>query len=457
MNLLNNPNRGRAPRPTYNSVPAPSTEWRISMEQILAETPRLLNKSAGKKTCCIFRVPQSLVEINEKAYQPHVVSIGPYHHGRENLKMIEQHKGRFLGSLVSRSRVGLDEYYKAIASREGEIRDCYSETINYDSNDFIKMLVLDGCFIIELFCKVGKSPTPDSDDPLFNMAWLFSFVMRDLLRLENQIPYFVLEAFYDLATGNQNLPSLSKLALEFFNYAVQRPIEVLEKYYNIQGVHLLDLFRRSFIPTKHREVSRKPSPLLQLIPSAKKLHVAGVKFKARDKSSSLLEIDFHNGLLRIPTMTIDDFTSSVFLNWVAFEQCYNHCSKHITTYATFMGCLINTAGDAGLLCDQKIIENYFGTDEAVTSFFTNVGKDVVFDIQHCYMSKMFEDINEYYRNNWKVQWAGFKHKYFDTPWSFLSALAAVLLLLLTLIQSLFSVLAYVKPPGQGPSPSPSPN
>ncbi|KAJ0076595.1 hypothetical protein Patl1_35281 [Pistacia atlantica] len=47
-------------------------------------------------------VPQSLVEINEKAYQPRIVSIGPYHNGLEHLKIIEEHKWRFLGSLLER-------------------------------------------------------------------------------------------------------------------------------------------------------------------------------------------------------------------------------------------------------------------------------------------------------------------------------------------------------------------
>jgi len=31
--------------------------------------------------CSIFRVPKRLRELNEKAYTPHVISIGPLHHG----------------------------------------------------------------------------------------------------------------------------------------------------------------------------------------------------------------------------------------------------------------------------------------------------------------------------------------------------------------------------------------
>ncbi|XWS73952.1 hypothetical protein CRYUN_Cryun02cG0173700 [Craigia yunnanensis] len=84
-------------------------------------------------------------------------------------------------------------------------------------------------------------------------------------------------------------------------------------------------------------------------------------------------------------------------------------SNNIATYATFMGCLINASSDAGFLCDHKIIENYFGTDEEIACFFISVRKDVVFDLEKSYLSKLFEDEKKYYRNDWLVRWAGLKH------------------------------------------------
>ncbi|KAH7561192.1 hypothetical protein JRO89_XS10G0188700 [Xanthoceras sorbifolium] len=425
-------------------------DWIALVQQKMDTSPKMLSRSAGEESCCIFRVPQSLVEINEKAYQPHIVSMGPYHHGKQHLEMIQEHKWRYLGSLLARTRshgVSFKDLFVAIEPLEKSIRECYSETITFDSRQLIEMMVLDGCFVIELFCMVGSLVPRDVDDPIFSMAWIFPFLTRDLLRLENQIPYFVLETLFELtilSSRRQTPTTLAKLALHFFNYMVQRDAKTLEQYYSLKGKHLLGLFRESFIPPS-QETTRESSPLLQLIPSAKKLHLAGIEFKPR-RTNSFLDIKFGNGVLEIPPLTIDDFTSSVFLNIVAFEQCYRHCTKHVTTYATLMGCLINTPGDAGFLSDHKIIENYFGTDEEVARFFNNVGKDVAFDIHRNYLSELFQNVNEHYRNNWHVRWASFKHTYFDTPWSFMSALAALILLLLTMIQSLFAVYAYVYPP-----------
>jgi|UniRef100_A0A2N9FL92 hypothetical protein len=433
------------------------SNWSTLIEKKRKQKPRLLKISAGNSSCCIFRVPQSLVEINEKAYQPHIVSIGPYHHGKEHLEMIQEHKWRFLDSLIGRTEsvgVGVNDYFKAIASKEERIRECYSETTEVNSNEFVEMMVLDGCFIIEILCIVGNIVPHDPKDPFFNMSWVFPFLMRDLLRLENQIPFFVLQTLFDLSMTclDKKVPPLAQLALESLDYVIERPADkVLKRYSNIEPVHLLDLFRLSFILSP-QDLNEKNDLCLEMkdsfpktIPSAMKLHVAGIIIKAR-KSDSLLDIKFDNGVLEIPLLAIDDSISSFFLNCVAFEQCYSNCSKHITSYVTFMSCLINKPSDVGFLSDQNIMENDLGTDKEVVRFFSNISKDVAFDFQQSYLSKLFENVNEHCRNQWHVRWADFKYTYFNTPWSFISALAATMLLLLTMIQAYFVIYAYVRPP-----------
>ncbi|KAH7843071.1 hypothetical protein Vadar_012350 [Vaccinium darrowii] len=431
------------------------------MEKKIKETPKLLNQTAGKESCCIFRVPRTLLEINEKAYRPQILSIGPYHHGKPHLKMIEEHKWKFLGELLARTppcRGSLDWYLTIVAPMEKRIRECYSEFIHGSSFDLIQMMVLDGLFIIELISKVGRAAPSDPDDPIFNMAWIPPFLCRDLLQLENQIPFFVLQTLFENTTatrfgdGNQ---SLAELILGFFSYTFERPDEGLKRCGNLEGKHLLDLFRMSFIPPPPPQEKTKKAnycfawrkgkndiPLPQLIPCAKKLDAAGIKFKAKKDEMSFLEIRFCNGVLEIPQISIDDAIASFFLNSIAFEQCYSHCSKHMTDYATLMGCLVNNPPDAEFLCDREVIENNFGNDKELVHFFNNLGKEVAFDIDNSYLSKVFMDVNAYSRNGWHVQWAGFKRKYFDTPWSFTSALAALLILLLTMVQAFFAVYPY---------------
>ncbi|KAK6936171.1 Protein of unknown function DUF247, plant [Dillenia turbinata] len=177
-----------------NSAEDVERVWLISMENGTKQISNLLKTSAAKISCSIFRVPPNLFENFEKFYRPKIVSIGPHHHGKDNFEMTEEHKWRFLGSFLARSQrngAGLDKYFKATASIEGKIRDCYSETIDFNSHDFIKV-VLYGCFIIELSCKVetvfytvdllcsyaGPSQDRKSDSFFFVLETIYSFLYR---------------------------------------------------------------------------------------------------------------------------------------------------------------------------------------------------------------------------------------------------------------------------------------
>ncbi|OMO82092.1 hypothetical protein CCACVL1_12079 [Corchorus capsularis] len=421
-----------------------------SIHQKLSEPPRLLSMAAGKSSCCIFRVPDSLVDINGKAYHPRIVSIGPYHHGKSQLRMIEEHKWRYLGLLLKRMKqnkgLGLEDLLKAVQPLESKARECYSETISFSSDEFLEMMVLDCCFIIELFRKVGNLIPFEPDDPIISMLWILPFFYRDFLRLENQIPFFLLQCLFDLTKmpGDKSIPSLSTLALEFFNNAMLRPDDVISKFYSLKGQHLLDLVRSSFLPFDQiREPGEVPSPT-RMIHSVSKLRRAGIKLKPA-KADSFLVIKFKSGIIEMPPITIDDFMSSLLLNCVAFEQCHSSRTKHFTDYATLLDCLVNTYKDVEYLCESNIIENYFGTEGEVARFINDLGKDTAFDINNCYLASLFKDVHQYYRNSLHVQLASFKHTYFETPWSFISALAALILLLLTVAQTYYTIYSVYKP------------
>ncbi|TXG58330.1 hypothetical protein EZV62_016159 [Acer yangbiense] len=413
-----------------------------SMHMKVSEPPRLLSSAAGKSSCCIFRVLQSFVDINGKSYQPQIVSIGPYHHNKPNLRMIEEHKWRYLGSLLNRMKninIGLEDFLKALEPLELKARECYAESIHLDTDEFLELMVLDGLFVIELFRKVANLVQIESNDPIFTMAWILPFFYRDLLRFENQIPYFVLECLFDMSKipEQQTSPTLSTLALEFFNNSLQRPDEEIAKYSNLTGRHLLDLVRTSLIPYDQTQPTTNNKPA-QVIHRISKLRWAGIKLNPV-KAESFLVVKFRHGVIDMPTITIDDFMTSFLLNCVAYEQCHSSCSKHFTTYVTLLDYLINTTKDVEYLCDRNIIDNNLGTDAEIAQFINSMGKDVAFDPYLCYLSELFNDVNEYYHNSWHVQWASFKYTYFDTPWSFISALAALILLLLTVAQTFFTI------------------
>jgi hypothetical protein len=129
-----------------NQVPAGRT-WLESIKIELADLNPLSNWS-------IWRVPNNLLAVNKDAYSPHIISIGPLHHGEQNVLAMEVHKLHYMLSLLARTpdpAKSLDECGKAILRFDKHIRACYAEPIDkYKGKDLAKMLLVDGCFCSKL-------------------------------------------------------------------------------------------------------------------------------------------------------------------------------------------------------------------------------------------------------------------------------------------------------------------
>ncbi|KAF9588003.1 hypothetical protein IFM89_006882 [Coptis chinensis] len=152
-----------------------------------------------------------------------MVSFGPLHYGKEELRDMEAHKRQYLKDFLARSpRIKLEDCIGVLKDLEDKALDCYAQTISLNSNDFIKLMLLDACFIIELFLKWRKrNSLGNSIDELIYNKFRMKYWMRfDLLLLENQLPFFVIEKLYDLYLSNSSdgdNVSLLVLTIEYFS------------------------------------------------------------------------------------------------------------------------------------------------------------------------------------------------------------------------------------------------
>ena len=98
-----------------------------------------------ERSWLIFRVPAHVREVDGGADNPKIVSIGPFHHDEPGLKAMEAQKKRILNRLlVLNCEVCLENAMKEL---EVKTRECYSEHFeDIKSDDFVRMMVLDGCF-----------------------------------------------------------------------------------------------------------------------------------------------------------------------------------------------------------------------------------------------------------------------------------------------------------------------
>ncbi|MFQ6650690.1 hypothetical protein Gotur_022794 [Gossypium turneri] len=98
--------------------------------------------------------------------------------------------------------------------------------------------------------------------------------------------------------------------------------------------------------------------------------------------------------------------------------------------------------DVELLRKSGIIDNWLGDDEAVTKIFNKLGYFVYYDTEAFYYEDIADRVNKHCKKDWNIWKAKLKKDYFNTPWSPISFLAALVLLLITIPQTIFSLLSY---------------
>ncbi|KAH9650136.1 DUF862 domain-containing protein [Citrus sinensis] len=397
----------------------------------------------------IFKVPDVLRKLNEKAYEPEMLAIGPYHHGKEQLLGFEEHKTRYLKKLLERTSIPLSDYVMAMRALEERARKCYGRSISLNRDEFVQMMLLDGCFIVELICKFSRHPRHlrGDDDPNFKLG---KGCRRDIVYQVDVYPINEIKHLVHLIHENW-LPSPA-------------------------GV---DAYRNN--ATNNRYWS--------FIGSATEIQEAGIHFRKVEvlKDDSLFDIKFENGVMKMPSLEIGDATETILQNFIAYEQCSQDLNpKHVIDFVEFLNCLIKSSKDAELLRRRGIIENLLGDDEVIATLLNKLSDRLVHGDAQFYVMPLLrpletessahicsvcvilepfgrlpyatwlDDILGRPRNQWMVVLrrrlenlrAWLRHNYFSTGLAIISFVGAVVLLLLTLLQALFAVLSYYQ---QAPS------
>ncbi|XP_020080231.1 UPF0481 protein At3g47200-like [Ananas comosus] len=439
----------------------------------------------------IHRVQQHIHELDRNAYEPIILSIGPYHHGTPSLQAMEKEKWNCLDYILKLNcGKGLQDYVNAIEGLEKQARNCYSEEINMDSERFLKMLLLDGCFILVSLCGTqgivcpreelsGEVQTQNQENTYQFGQWYITFVIHDLLLLENQIPFFIVERIYELvADKDAATSSLAEEIAEFVEGILRYyPKAIQESNRPKDFHHLIHLCHIYFKPSQKqeeaehqykewaqyfkigRQLERSDENLLSIQKQtgqrrwrrAVQYYEAGVEFKKKELDTynphSLLDIKFSNGVMEIPYLFVEENTGCLFNNLIAFEQTCPEFGNDFTSYIFFMSQLISTPDDVTLLAQRGIIVHQLRRDAEVSSLFTKLNKDVVFDFNgKYYLKSMFSVLEAHYQSRLNRWVAWLRNNHFSNPWLALGVLAATIVLFCTLVQTLIAVLSYVKPP-----------
>ena len=326
-------------------------------DEFTVDIPLVLDKQPDKRDeCCIYKVPQLLREENNDSYTPKLISIGPFHQGDKNLKSMEDLKMRYLKEACYRTNKSTKDLAGCILENEVKIRHCYAEVFeDISSKDFVKMVLFDSIFIIEhlwrtkqnppmsppivsnsrtsssfykcqcrmldsclMTCQRGseedsrenRNPQPGNGEK--ENPWQSYNILQDLILLENQVPFFILEELYNFAYRDLNNccccqsrnhngdgdNSFIKLVRDFFFHFWQETGLICSSDYKeilpeeVKKIRHFTDFLRYFLLPKEQKCGQS----IDRVPCATKLAEAGVEFRGV-KNRQLLDIKFQKSWL----------------------------------------------------------------------------------------------------------------------------------------------------------------
>ncbi|KAJ6872492.1 hypothetical protein NC651_031572 [Populus alba x Populus x berolinensis] len=399
---------------------------------------------------CIYKAPAALCDSNRACYTPRVISIGPFHHGNKKLRPMKIQKQRYLKEFCKRLggetkvQESLKVLWSTIQSLEDKIKRCYADNtfVKFSSNDdkFVKMILLDAVFIFELFLK-NEEDTRDNkryqDDFIIAKPWLRAAIQRDLILLENQLPFFILKKLYSLAIEETklNYPSFLDLSCHYFEkYGKNKTKPYETKHY--KPLHFTDLVRH-FLSFKHPQLleSRDGKQVKNLY-SATMLHQAGIKFKALPDECLLdirawkeTEKTVKKGELHMPPLEIDNSTECLFRNLMALEQCHYPREEFICHYVKLLDFLVDVEKDVDLLIENKVIVSRLGDSKAVAELINKLCLEIV-EVTSGY-DALSQLLNDYYESSWNKNKAYLVSVYFHNVWIGTGTVIGLIILAIT--------------------------
>ncbi|CAK9185693.1 unnamed protein product [Ilex paraguariensis] len=269
----------------------------------------------------ISEAPKNMRQLHPQAYEPRLVSIGPVHHSDERLLPMIQDKLRFylrLSEQLYGSRDIDNEIKRKADNLAHKAKSCYPHTYGMTDSDFGLMLALDACFILELFRYAKQGIVVD--DPIFRARWMLPAIRLDLIKFGNQLPFFVLEALYDLtSSGNESQPPLTKLAANFLAPLVPNAHE-WSLPFDKKPTHLLAFIHSTFSPMSHNcsvAISdiNLPWDGRCLVKSTNELQNYGIRLKKGYYGLLNINFDPSTAVLEIPSLVINHDTVSIFEIW----------------------------------------------------------------------------------------------------------------------------------------------
>ncbi|XP_010242105.2 PREDICTED: putative UPF0481 protein At3g02645 [Nelumbo nucifera] len=455
-------------------------------------------------------------EKNKQCFEPSVVSLGPYHSGKPHLQRMEQYKF-----------VSLKQYFKhdddSVPFGEEEvIARCFQNftraAINAknwyeiavpenEENPFVWMMFLDICFLLNFMEQAVGTKTPSSevaggDNNLRLSSQEEAFVVRDIMLLENQLPFELVKTFCNIkrsvepilrGEAGEGRQMYRRMMLEIDRsvpvaqqqqqqqqqsrrssgtshmepYALMNAfVDKLIRHYSlekqtptsssssaisssnpsaqVQPKHLLDLLRRKIIgeesTSNNSDEQQSTGGQWYSFRSIKELKDAGIKFK-KTGTNQLKNIRFNSKLFR----------GELYLPVIMVDDSTKSRLLNIIAYEMGQGGPPDRAVTSYACFMDSLIDSAEDVKELRSGgiLLNALGSDEeVADLFNTLTTGVTPEpgayahvkssIESHCMTEWKVSLANLYHTHFNSPWTTIAFIAALFLLILTICQTFFA-------------------
>lgn len=320
------------------------------------------------------------------------------------------------------------------------------------------MMLLDSCFVVALVGGLAR------DDAIFKewhiclgVATLW-FAIRDLMLLENQIPFQVIKMIINLQWGEE---LGQELLCKFLNwlmcgqfttaaYSTGGRCTLVAADEESSPLHILEACHRMLVPQQNRDSTTISGIKLaqndghnfsQTGRSVTDLKEKGIEFE-RSSSHLIRDIKFKSsalsGRIQIPARILSSTAFVCLSNMIAYEMSPGSDTEfEVLSYANFMKSLIESAADVKELQERGILINKFQNHEQVVE---EVKAVETFGLDNLdVFNEVRREIEEHCRSKAKTWVADLIHTRFRSPWTVAGLLAATFLLCLTFLQTYFTI------------------
>lgn len=415
---------------------------------------------------------------------PSVAKFGPYHHtdSSDSLNKDKNLAARWFISLATGKRPAnsitpveaktiYNNFFEAATKSCPSPTDCYIPKI-FSKPTFMRMMFLDGCFILHFIHLVVRGSNDLSETSHLNRQQ----IVRDMFLLENQIPYTILETLISLLPGHSNesnqrieakdmdefiekiffprheFPSSSMTCLfsKMFPGSTQDSENKGEQD-EVKPLHLLDSLRSKLIGKGIDDQGQSP-PFEgvywhHFVRPVMELKEAGIEL-SRGHGKGLKSIEFKQGRiyghLKLPKIMVDDATKTLLLNLIAYEMCPDGLSdRMVISFICFLDSLIYNTDDVKELRSKNILLNCLGSDKEVVDLFKGLASNLTPNYSsYTHVMSGIKQHTERRFNHSRVWIGRLMLTHFTSPWTAISFLAAIFLILLSVVQTVYSILSF---------------